>query len=348
MADNAQFQFGAAAGNESILGQADTLWKMLDDLAETNPEGYRKLIDNVIKEQKEHWKPPEAVFCFRTVKLPETSNHHVFINICKWERVSKPKEGDTKISVVASNLRDLPEVNSKHSVMDICFHNDIIDQTKKDIQGWRYVASLALDYIEKQAGIKLSTAYKILTIKYKGNIDELKRYLFTSYFGKAPSVTTKPDNSTSGETESGSILEGLSKIVMNGEDPKAGGIARKIHGSPGEKRDGNKPKRLLIQEMSTSRKEKVTKEENFPKHHIEMVEATNEKPKCIMIKVELPQINSGAECALDVSKYDLELYSDKFPKLHLQLPQEGNEDKTTSTFNKSTHELTIIIPLAET
>ena len=58
-----------ASKNDPLLQQADSLWKMLDDLAETNPEGYKKLIDNVIKEQKEHWKPPEPVFCFRTVKV---------------------------------------------------------------------------------------------------------------------------------------------------------------------------------------------------------------------------------------------------------------------------------------
>ena len=58
-----------AAKKDPFLEQADSLWKMLDDLADTNPEGYKKLIDNVIKEQKECWKPPEPVFCFRTVKV---------------------------------------------------------------------------------------------------------------------------------------------------------------------------------------------------------------------------------------------------------------------------------------
>ena len=220
--------------------------------------------------------------------------------------MSKPKEGDTKISVVASNLRDLPEYTSKHSVMDICFHNEIIDQTKKDFQSWKFVASLALDYIEKQTGIKLSTAYKVLTIKYKGNMDELNRYLLSSQFRKASSVATKPDNGASGQTRSGSMLDGLSRIVKNIENPKAGRIPRKIHSFPGEAMDGtrddNKLRKPLIQEVSTSRKEKVTKEMDFPKHHIEMLEATTEKPKCMVIKVELPQINSGAECELDVSK----------------------------------------------
>ena len=58
-----------ASKNDKLLEQADTFWKMLDDLAETDPGGYKKLIDNVIKEQKDHWKPPEPVFSFRTLKV---------------------------------------------------------------------------------------------------------------------------------------------------------------------------------------------------------------------------------------------------------------------------------------
>ena len=58
-----------ASKNDPLLEQADSLWKILDDLAETNPEGYKKLMDKIMKEQKEHWKPPEPVFCFRTVKV---------------------------------------------------------------------------------------------------------------------------------------------------------------------------------------------------------------------------------------------------------------------------------------
>lgn len=58
-----------ATKNEALLAQAESLWKMLDDMAETNPDGYKKLMDNVIKEQREHFKPPEPVFCFRATKV---------------------------------------------------------------------------------------------------------------------------------------------------------------------------------------------------------------------------------------------------------------------------------------
>lgn len=58
-----------ATKNDGLLQQADSVWKMLDDLADTDPDGYRKLIDNIMKEEKEYWKPPEPVFCLKTVKV---------------------------------------------------------------------------------------------------------------------------------------------------------------------------------------------------------------------------------------------------------------------------------------
>ena len=217
----------------------------------------------------------------------------------------KPKDGDTKISVLASNFRDLSGYSSKHSVMDICFHNDIIDQTGKDSQCWKFVASLALDYIEKQVGIRLSKSYKVLSIKYKGDIGELKRFLFSPTFENGS--LAKPAYPASSQTETGSLLDGLSNIVQCEKEPKPGGIPKDFKGMPSEtlvpgKRDEKIPKKPLIQEISTTKQTKVTPKNNIPKHNIEISQATSDKPKCIMVKVELPEIQSGAECDLNISK----------------------------------------------
>ena len=48
---------------ESLLRQADHLWKMLDNMAENNPEGYQRFIKKQLQEGSEHLKPPEPVFC---------------------------------------------------------------------------------------------------------------------------------------------------------------------------------------------------------------------------------------------------------------------------------------------
>lgn len=207
--------------------------------------------------------------------------------------------------MVASNLRDLPGGTSKHSVMDICFHNDIINETGNG-QGRKLLASLSLDYVEKQTGVKLSRSYKILSIKYKGDIDELKRFLFSRDFASRP--TAKLDNETS--SQGSSILDSLSKIAPGGKEPKRSGIPRDFTSLPteaqftGKRDDGKTPKKPLIEEVSTSMQAKVnvTPQLTVPKYSMEVVKATSERPKCIVVKVNLPDVQSGVECELDVSK----------------------------------------------
>ena len=48
---------------ESLLRQADHLWKMLDNMAENDVEGYQHFIKKQLQEGSQHLKPPEAVFC---------------------------------------------------------------------------------------------------------------------------------------------------------------------------------------------------------------------------------------------------------------------------------------------
>lgn len=49
-----------------ILNQADSMWKMLDDLADSDPEAYKKFIDKTLKEGSTYFKPPEPCFCIST------------------------------------------------------------------------------------------------------------------------------------------------------------------------------------------------------------------------------------------------------------------------------------------
>ena len=54
-------------GSESLLNQADSMWKILDDLAESDPEAYKRFIDKTLKEGSSLFKPPEPCFCISTV-----------------------------------------------------------------------------------------------------------------------------------------------------------------------------------------------------------------------------------------------------------------------------------------
>ena len=53
--------------SESLLNQADSMWKMLDDLVESDPEAYKRFMEKTLKEGSTMFKPPEPCFCVITV-----------------------------------------------------------------------------------------------------------------------------------------------------------------------------------------------------------------------------------------------------------------------------------------
>lgn len=57
----------AAEKSDVLLGQADSMWKILDDLAESDPEAYQRFIEKTLKEGSDLFKPPEPCFCISTV-----------------------------------------------------------------------------------------------------------------------------------------------------------------------------------------------------------------------------------------------------------------------------------------
>lgn len=56
----------AAAGDSSMMNQAQQIWSMLDDMAQNDPQAYRKFIDKQLKEGREAMKPPEPNMCIQT------------------------------------------------------------------------------------------------------------------------------------------------------------------------------------------------------------------------------------------------------------------------------------------
>ena len=51
---------------DQMMQQAQQIWKMLDDMAESDPAAYRKFIDKQMEEGKESMKPPEPHMCVQT------------------------------------------------------------------------------------------------------------------------------------------------------------------------------------------------------------------------------------------------------------------------------------------
>ena len=61
------FNMADQMGSDSLLNQAESMWKMLDDMAESDPDAYKKFIDKALKDGATSLKPPEPCFCISTI-----------------------------------------------------------------------------------------------------------------------------------------------------------------------------------------------------------------------------------------------------------------------------------------
>lgn len=55
----------ASISEEGLAKMAEKMWGMLDTMAATSPEEYKKFVDEQIKEGKEHFSPPEGVYSLK-------------------------------------------------------------------------------------------------------------------------------------------------------------------------------------------------------------------------------------------------------------------------------------------
>ena len=61
------FNMADQMGSDSLLNQAESMWKMLDDMADSDPDAYKKFIDKALKDGATSLKPPEPCFCISTI-----------------------------------------------------------------------------------------------------------------------------------------------------------------------------------------------------------------------------------------------------------------------------------------
>lgn len=312
-------RFTKMAGCDSLLSQADSVWKMLDELAEADPEGYKKFISQKMKEGVEFYNPPEPCFCISTsmviynatvysknhgtnsvgtslikvifFQLPEVITHKLFVNICGWERVPAPKSDQDPIPVMAGDIQS-QEVHvgqPEFSVVDVIVNPVILKGVENNQDRKNLLVHVALDYIENSKSVRVSRKYRRLEMKYKGDAKQLRKYL------RPQSQGTHTANSAGKSTvpSPNSLLQQLSTITISGS------LAEAEEPSLFEK-DSNKPKKAgLIQEISTTPHVEMVQ---VPKHELFLREADGSQPRRVLIKVDLPGVTSIANCHLDVSE----------------------------------------------
>lgn len=107
-------KMAAEMGSESLLSQADSMWKMLDDLAESDPEAYKRFMDKTLKEGSSLFKPPEPCFCISTVLV---SNDNAYLT-----KKTSPQEARSSLALASNSikLKAVPAVSETDYYIFVC------------------------------------------------------------------------------------------------------------------------------------------------------------------------------------------------------------------------------------
>ncbi|XP_067036075.1 PIH1 domain-containing protein 2-like [Acropora muricata] len=321
----------AAETSDVLLGQADSMWKMLDDLAESDPEAYQRFIDKTLKEGSDFLKPPEPCFCISTVMLPSVITHELFVNICSWEQMPAPKSENDPVPVMAGELQEKKEGKTTYSVVDIIVNPVVTKGVSNSKDRKNLLAHVAMDYLENTKKIQVSRKYKNFKRSFKGDVKTLRQYL---RYGKDHGITVNSGKQTSVISESpGSLLKQLSSIAV---------AETQLEGSSGINLF-EKPKKGLIEEVSSTN---FAPQPVIPVHTVLVKDAENSKPRRVVVLVDLPNsVLSSMDCQLDACETELCLNVPGKCQLHIDLPEKVNPDQTSATFNTIKHRMVVKLPI---
>ncbi|XP_059273198.1 PIH1 domain-containing protein 2 isoform X1 [Mustela nigripes] len=311
------------SSSKGLLTQVTQFWNLLDDLAESNPESYKKFIEQQLKEGKQLCATPEAQLCLQT-RILKPKEKVLFINLCQWKRIPAPQSTTHSVPLKVGTPEDISETSDVYTVIDVAYNPDVLQAAEKDQVKKDQLIRMAMKCIEEQFQFTLSHSYSIAKFRIKGSIQRMKQNLM----GIQADPTDLREKMRKELT-----LEQISSTVSNADHfqlllPK-GEVSSKA--------------RCLIEEISTTETQVELKE---PTYELKTVADQNDKPLEIEIKVELPGINSVSLCDLSVSEDDLLIEVSEKYRLHLNLPEFVDTEMTTAKFIKEKAILIITMPLA--
>ena len=214
------------------------------------------------------------------------------MNICSWEQMIAPKSENDPIPVMAGELQEKEDGQSKYSVVDVIVNPVVTKGVSNSKDRKNLLVHVALDYIENSKKVQVSRKYRNSKKPYKGDPKNLRKYL---RHGRDQGIKpTNPEQQKSGVSENPeSLLKQLSSIAMTDSQSD-----RNVPNVPLDlfERSAGKPKKCLIEEVSSTN---IAPQPTTPSYEILVKDAENSKPKRIIIKVILPNIASSSQCQLD-------------------------------------------------
>ncbi|KAM7086061.1 PIH1 domain-containing protein 2 isoform 2-T2 [Molossus nigricans] len=312
------------SSSKGLLTQVTQFWNLLDDLAESNPEGYEKFIQQQLKEGKQLCAAPQPQLCLQT-RILKPKEKILFINLCQWKRIPAPQSSTHPVPLSVGRPEDMSETSDVYTVIDVAYNPDVLQAAEKDHVKKDQLIQIAMKCIEEQLQITLSQFYHITTFKIKGNIQRMKKNLM--------GIQSDPTDLRE-KIRKELTLEQIKSSTVSNPDHFPQLLLPKDQVSS--------EKGCLIEEISST---EIQVEMKKPAYELKMVADQNEKPLKIELKVELPGINSVSLCDLHVSEDDLLIEVSEKYRLHLNLPESVDTEMTTAKFIKEKATLIVTMPL---
>ncbi|XP_051494461.1 PIH1 domain-containing protein 2 [Apus apus] len=304
--------------------QAAQLWALLDELAENDPRAYERLLRQQRARAARLLAPPRPHLCLRA-RCGGVAGRPVFINICSWERVPAPRSRCGPAPASAGRLEEGSAGGDLYSVIDVAYNPDVLQRGEENPEKMEHLIRLTLRFVEERCNLPLSHLYTREPFRLKGSLEAMQARL------EGRQLPPPPSNQ---DTKQELTLEELLHCLGAEECSRAPVLLR-------EEREP-RAEVPLIQEVSRAGR---AEQPRAPAHEVITVKDANQKPLRVELRIKLPQLSSVAECDLRVSKDDLIIEVPEKYKLHLDLPELVDEERTTATFHKGKGELLVSAPV---
>ncbi|ESO83338.1 hypothetical protein LOTGIDRAFT_236638 [Lottia gigantea] len=343
----------------AFMNQAQHIWSMLDDMSKNDPAGYKKFIDQQIKQGKEEMAPPKPHMCISTnLKVPEKIK--LYINFFGWAKIPGPKSAEDAVPVMGSSIQEEKENGGKYKIVSVAFNPKVLEEFGRDAKNSAdldTLINLAMDYIDQLNKVKCSRSYSILPKDdlYKGDLKKLQKSFSVKSEQKDKEFSDNFDelSKTFGPlagASKGGLFEQLANIAVDDNTEKTTGVESEQKGPQIFLPDTVK-KPGLIQEISEPTQAKIHKEipkdvtsPVTPKYEVEKSWNDKNQGQCC-IRIYLPDVTSVVECELDISEEELELVVPEKYKLKMQLVNKVDDEHSTAKFIKQTHCLVVTMPI---
>ncbi|XP_033925361.1 PIH1 domain-containing protein 2 [Melopsittacus undulatus] len=333
---------------DAALARAAQLWSLLDELAENDPRGYRRLLQQQRAEAELLCAAPEPHLCLRASPAvgAQGRGRGLRCGCCGAVRSAAGRSLAGWCSEAAVHqcvqLEEGPGPQRPHrphacqcgaagtylySIIDVAYNPEVLQRGQENPEKMEHLIHLTLKFVEERCNLTLSHLYTIESFKCKGSLETMQQRL---------RGRQRPAPHLSQNTKKELTLEELLRTMEAEDCSNASVLLKEEHVM--------QSKGHLIEEIaSTEMPEKL----NTPVYEMITVKDANKKPLKIELRIELPKVSSVSECDLRISKDDIVIEVPGKYKLQLELPELVDEETTTAVFNKGKRILFITVLVAK-